>query len=199
MCITGEQPYYLGTASLRVVSDLVQEKVATRHMADLWNEIMAQEPASTRGHLFESYVRSPFARESKKYRCRAAVGKSHRDYGVFFDLELGGCTATWIRRTNNMIGDCKNGDDRGIFYSFNESEPMMDFMYKRGNEYYAIQVTIGRTHDCDSGKLDRFLGELDPSKQPEIELGLCSTQRDIQQLHHKSCKPNSQHEPCWQM
>ena len=40
------------------------------------------------------------------------------------DKQVGGCTA--IRQTHKMIEDCKNGDSGVIFYSFNESEPLVD-------------------------------------------------------------------------
>lgn len=168
MCITGKSPHYLHESSF--VSDLVEEKVATRHMQDLWNEIGAEEVSSTRGHLFESYVRSMFARKStsSEYTCRNAVGKSNPYYKRFLQFELGKCTE--IRRTRNMIQDCKSGPNGIIFYSFNEREPLVDFMYKRAQVYYAIQVTIGKHHKCEEEKLDGFLKELDLQEGQELNL-----------------------------
>lgn len=168
MCITGEPPAYLASTSL--ISDLVQEKVATRHMKDLWNEMGKEDPASSRGHLFESCVRSLFCgkRTPNKYRFRNACGKSSSSYTDYGQLKLGDCTD--IRRTTNMIEDCKSGEDGIIYYSYNEGEPLVDFMYKFGNEYYAIQVTIGKKHDCAFEKVQRFLNRLDLQKDQELNL-----------------------------
>ena len=84
------------------------------------------------------------------------------------DKQVGGCTA--IRQTHKMIEDCKNGDSGVIFYSFNESEHLVDILYKPDDTYHAIQVTIGQTHDCDEDKLKNFLDTVGLTEEQELSL-----------------------------
>ena len=57
MGITWDPPNFNFQKSI-YISDLVAEKVARRHIKDLWNEVSAAENSPDRGLLFEAYVRS---------------------------------------------------------------------------------------------------------------------------------------------
>mmetsp|Transcript_6775 Transcript_6775/g.18938 ORF Transcript_6775/g.18938 Transcript_6775/m.18938 type:complete len:528 (+) Transcript_6775:3-1586(+) len=150
------------------ISDHVAEIVAEKHMKDIWNEISAAENSPSQGLIFEAYLRSLLRKKARKFRTRNACGKSSRDYKKLWDEELGGCID--IERTDNMIGSCKAGRERVIYYSYNESVPLVDFLYKVGNCYYAVQVTIHEDHDCDAEKLENFLAKLDLQADEELNL-----------------------------
>lgn len=80
---------------------------------------------------------------------------------------LGGCTD--IQTTDDMVEACKTGREKVVYYSYNESEPLVDCMYKVGKCYYAVQVTIGDSHDC--GKIiDDFFEKLDLKEDEELNL-----------------------------
>eukprot|EP00978_Attheya_sp_CCMP212_P033979 scaffold140115_cov44-Attheya_sp.AAC.6 len=150
------------------ISDLVAENVAKKHIKDMWNEVSASENSPSRGLLFEAYLRSVLKEKAQKVRMRNACGKSSKDYNGLFFGELGGCVD--IERTDDMIGTCQTGRERVIYYSYNESEPLVDFMYKVGQCYYAIQVTIHEDHDCGGEKLENFFAELTLQEDEELNL-----------------------------
>jgi hypothetical protein len=158
---TGEFPFNSGKVSL--VSDLVQEKVAMKHMKYFWNDwndIALEDISSTRCHLFVAYLRFLFAERVEECKCRKACGWSE-----IMDL---GTRAKTIQRTNDMIDACKDGAEETIFYSLNESEAFVHFMYKSGGNYYAIKVTTAWKRDWDKQKLERFLNELDLQKEEQL-------------------------------
>lgn len=167
MCVTSEAPEFLKSKA-SFVSDLVAEKAAKAHIRHLWNDISSEDNSTTRGLLFEAYVRSLLAGPEDQYSHREACGKASEFYRDYFDSNLGGCSE--IRSSTDIVGDCRRAADGIIFYSFDEGEPLVDFIYKRGNIYYAIQVTIRPQHDCAFDKVATFLERLNLQANEELHL-----------------------------
>ena len=67
-------------------------------------------------------------------RVRRACGK--RDKETYKNLEsmgVGGCNE--IKTTDNIIEGSRTGKVIVIFYSYNEFHPLVDFMYKDGEQW----------------------------------------------------------------
>lgn len=171
MGITFDPPNFNFQKSI-YISDLVAEKVARRHIKDLWNEVSAAENSPDRGLLFEASVRSLLMNGLHNVRARNASGRSSQYYKRYLSEELGGCNG--IERTDDMVEACKTGRERVIYYSYCESEPLVECMYKVGKCYYAIQVTISDSHDCggeNDGKIiDDFFEKIDLKDDEELNL-----------------------------
>ena len=51
-----------------------------------------------------------------------------------------------------------------------EQNPLIDFIFKVGKVFYAVQVTIGKTHDAEKAKIDELVRDLKLRKGEELKL-----------------------------
>jgi hypothetical protein len=190
MCMTAEPPDFMKSIS-EFVSDRVSEQAARTHIRNLWYDISSEDNSTTRDKLFEAYIRTLFCDKMGEFRCRYCCGKTTPAYKNYFNEYLGGCTE--IRRSMNIIGDCKICQDGILFYSYNTSEPLVDFLYKFDETYYAIQVTISRQHDCARKDLTAFLRDLDLQKGEKLKLVYAVPDGVFKAFTTKPIKPKVPH------
>ena len=92
-----------------------------------------------------------------------------------------------------MVEACKTGRERVIYYSYCESEPLVECMYKVGKCYYAIQVTISDSHDCggenDGKVIDDFFEKIDLKDDEELNLSYAVPDAVFLRFVTKPCEP----------
>jgi len=151
------------------VSDYVAERVATDYYSDLWNDIWAAPTAADQGRLFEIFLRARLAKDSvEEFTSRRCCGKSSQVRNTLFPLALGGCTEG-SQRVHDIAKSVK-GSERILFHSTSEEEPFIDMIYRQGKTYYAIQATVGKTHDAARDKLLHLIKELSLKEDERLEV-----------------------------
>ena len=76
------------------------------------------------------------------------------------------CSATFPMCTKkscvvDIYGSVVNKAENTLFHSVSEQEPLIDFIYKSGKIYYAMQVTIGKSHDAAAVKIAIMMNKLE--------------------------------------
>lgn len=152
----------------RFVSDYVAERVAAQHFEDLWNEIWAAPTAADQGRLFEIFLRARFTKGLEEFTSRLCCGKSSQVRNTSFPLSLGGCTdGSW--RVHDIEKSVKNSE-KTLFHSTSEEEPFINMIYRLGKTYFAIQATVGKTHDAARDKFLRLIKELSLKEDERLEV-----------------------------
>jgi hypothetical protein len=66
-------------------------------------------------------------------------------------VELGGCTH--VDQTACNLMDAAKETENVVFQSTNKTYPLIDFVYRKGNVFFAFQPTCGQTHDADPANI----------------------------------------------
>ena len=146
---------------ISLTSDYVEECLAMRHLRASWYSVLNEDNAGNRGNLFESYIRAKFsrgpvehlqARESVRHPPSGGKKNEKKNYKPVNSIKIG--SKRRILRVPNIIQAVRNdAQKKFMFYSKDESEPLIDMIYKVDDGYHAIQSTISKKHDCAVGKI----------------------------------------------
>jgi hypothetical protein len=141
---------------LELASDFILLHVRRRFMNGLWTEL-AVYPSPIAWQLLEEYLLEAL-QGNNTYTERVCVGNLNPAYNQHQQIQLGGCN------DKVLVGDCttavRNGADRVMYYSSSRTHPLYDMIFKIGNIYYAVQVTIGKTHDAKQRQIDTIIHDL---------------------------------------
>lgn len=139
------------TPTAVVVSDRVAELVWQKFIGDLWASFNRAEKSGAVGDAFEAYVRHLFLTEGNTFEMRDCIGRGK----VKTKQVWAQPTCTEIKLSLDIIRDVQSGEKDGVIYhSVSEREPLIDFIFRVANVYYAVQVTIGQSHTASQEGID---------------------------------------------
>jgi hypothetical protein len=155
-----------------VISEYVAEEIWSTNMGILWNVMLNEKNTrSTMGHAFECYVRKLMLHaelEMLSFECRFAVQKKDTQRKLTKCI-LPRCNA--IRLCTDIHKAVRESEDElTVFHSVSEQFPLIDFCFKHEKIFYAVQVTIGDSHDSEKEKIKQFVEKLKLEKGQRIEL-----------------------------
>ena len=165
-------------------SDYIAEELAKRHLKIRWYAVLDEGNAGNRGNMFESYLREMFSsaarpflaqevRESVRYKpLPPAPAKQIRNYQPVGDGMTIGCEQRrTIVRVSNMNERVRTDDQHEfLFYSKDESEPLIDMIWKIDGGYEAIQATIRRDHGAATDKIRTLKNELGLTDEERLRI-----------------------------
>mmetsp|Transcript_21989 Transcript_21989/g.51810 ORF Transcript_21989/g.51810 Transcript_21989/m.51810 type:complete len:638 (-) Transcript_21989:137-2050(-) len=144
-------------------SDYIEEKIAEQWIRMAWYALGNESNSSNRGNLFESYVRRTFSssevrlaseeiRESLRERPQQGRKQLQNYQSVSTGLAVG--SSRKVVRVSNLIASVVNDATQDSFYySKDESEVLIDMIFRVDNGYHAIKSTILKTHDAEHTKI----------------------------------------------
>jgi len=62
------------------------------------------------------------------------------------------------------------GKDAVLFHPVSEQNPLIDFIFKVGKVFYAVQVTTAKTHDAEEAKIEKLVRDLKLRKGEKLKL-----------------------------
>lgn len=124
--------------------------------------------------MFESYLREMFSSAARSFSAQEvresvrvkplppAPANQIRNYQpVGGGMTIGCEQRRTILRVSNMNERVRTDDQyKFLFYSKDESEPLIDMIWKIEGGYEAIQATIGKDHGAATGKIRTLKKEL---------------------------------------
>jgi hypothetical protein len=158
-----------------VISEYVAELVWNEYMGVLWSRMLGSKERSTLGHGFEAYVRRflPHAANAsaRNFVCRLALEARNPQRERNF-LQLPQCTEIRLCLDigTAMCDSKKAREERVIFHSVSEQFPLVDFCFKDGKIFYAVQVTVATSHDSSKKKIKHFADSLNMTRGEELKL-----------------------------
>lgn len=157
MAFESMHPFY--TRRAIVISDVVSEKVWTTYISFLWSQFSDAQISGPIGHAFEAYVRACMLEKwSTPFSRRICVGKRDDRRTIVTSWTPHHCTN--IQLSLDILADVRVGQERVAFHPVSEQHPLIDFIYKVGNVFYAVQVTIGSRHDAEIKKIKQLIRDL---------------------------------------
>ena len=165
-------------------SDFVEECLAGNFLKISWFEVADEGNASNRGNLFESYVRSKFSmgqvelsegdvRESCRDRPSGMPKNHKKNYRPVKGGMTIGSKRTIIRVSNVIEAVKEDSLKQSLFYSRNESLPLVDMIWRVDGGYDAIQATIRKEHDAAVGMLQGLVSALKLREDERLRIFYC--------------------------
>lgn len=141
------------TKEVVVISALVREKIYTKFMKNIWQEMIRLDKEGWK--VFEAYGRELLTgKQPLKLRGRICAVKRGRTKYRIDDLTLGGCEA--IRLVHDIVENATEVPNV-LFHSMNPKYPLIDFIYKdKKGKFHAFQVTIGETHRSSPAQIKQL-------------------------------------------
>lgn len=163
-------------------SDYVEEQLAKRHLKISWYAFLNEDNAGNRGNLFESYLREKFSSAAiffpeeevrESLRTKPACTKPNKEIKNYQPV-AGGMTIGSKRiiiRVSNM-NDRVQTDlaQHYMFYSRNESEPLIDMIWRVDDGYNSIQSTVGAKHGAARDKIRSLKTELNLKDEETLRI-----------------------------
>jgi hypothetical protein len=166
-----QSPFGIGEEEVVLISDAVAENICSKHLARLWKAMEKAPKSSSMGDAFEVYVRLlmiGLPASGREFDARLAVGMKHDDRSLREKLKLPKCSA--VQQSLDIFSAVRNGDDLVVYHPVNEFNPLIDFVFKDGPIFYAVQVTIGKTHDAEKTKIEDMVRELQLARGEQVML-----------------------------
>ncbi|MEM1008466.1 MAG: hypothetical protein AAGJ35_05630, partial [Myxococcota bacterium] len=149
-------------------SDYVEELLAEKYLRTTWYQVLDEDNAGNWGNLFESYLRRKFSmgqvkltedqvRESKN---KKPPNKTEKNYLPVVGGMMLGAKRTIVRVSNMNEYVQTDQAKQYMVYSRNESEPLIDMIFRVENGYDAIQATISKKHGAAADKIRTLKREL---------------------------------------
>eukprot|EP00039_Didymoeca_costata_P016416 m.294975 g.294975 ORF g.294975 m.294975 type:complete len:614 (+) comp16392_c0_seq3:1-1842(+) len=152
-------PFRANKYEVVLASDAVAEFLQKEYLKLLWFTIPDAPTSRAAGDAFEVYVRNLWVSEKElSLDARNAVKKIRNQKATFKAVTLPNCTKK--RCVLDIYGSVVKCKENILFHSVSEQEPLIDFIYKSGNNYYAMQVTISQSHDAAPGKIRGMMDKL---------------------------------------
>jgi hypothetical protein len=127
-----------------------------------WFNVLGEENSANSGNLFESYVRVMFSQGPVEFSSNDArenvrqTSHGRREKKNYIPVN-GVIKVGWdreiVRVPRLAEAVLKDEDMKKMFYSRNDSEPLIDMIYRVDDGFVAIQATIGKTHSCQVSKI----------------------------------------------
>jgi len=163
-----DKPMNLYTVFLK--SDYIQELVVEKWLRNSWYSVQNEDNDSNRGNLFEAFVRRRFYTQQVQFESNQ-VRESHRErpgtvgmkknyQPVTAGMKVG--SERKVLRVSNLAASVRKDTRKEfLFYSKDQSEPLIDMIYRMDDGYEAIQATISKTHDAARDKIEVLKNALD--------------------------------------
>jgi hypothetical protein len=146
-----------------IISEEVKEQIWFKHLGILWDQ-MLRTPNGTWADAFEAFVRKLMCnpvgegKPGNRFNSRPAVGKKRPADHVPVCMYLPQCIK--ICEEDDIIAAVRGGGDCVIYHSVNKQYPLIDFIFKASKVFYAVQATVGKTHDAKGKAIAELLTNL---------------------------------------
>jgi hypothetical protein len=164
---------------LKLSSDFIEEQLAKKCLRRSWFALLDEDNSGNRGNLFEAFVREKFShgpvklttcRESLPTRPPKAQAGAKKNYeAIPAGLTLG--SQRKIIRVSDMIARVRaTTDERELFYSKDESEPLVDMICRVASGYEATQATIQVQHDAATEQIQALVDNLNLNETERLTI-----------------------------
>lgn len=141
-------------------SDHVEERLAIKHLRASWYAVLDEENSGNRGNIFESYLRVKFSKEPMRFSTaearesvRERPGKKNEKKNYRHVAITVGSSRS-VLRVSNMVETVRTDQTQlNLYYSKNESEELIDMIYRVDGGFEAIQSTVRKSHDASPDKI----------------------------------------------
>eukprot|EP00550_Attheya_septentrionalis_P010248 CAMPEP_0198288484 /NCGR_PEP_ID=MMETSP1449-20131203/6965_1 /TAXON_ID=420275 /ORGANISM="Attheya septentrionalis, Strain CCMP2084" /LENGTH=587 /DNA_ID=CAMNT_0043986629 /DNA_START=175 /DNA_END=1938 /DNA_ORIENTATION=- len=175
-------PHEADSSFYRLVlsSDLIEEQLAAKFLRMSWfAAVLDEDNSGNRGNLFEAFVREKFSRgpvvlatcreslSTRPPKARAGTKKNYQ--AISAGRTLG--SQRKIVRVSDMIARVRaTTDESEMFYSKNESEPLVDMICRVASGYEATQVTIQVQQDAATEKIQALVDNLNLNETEHLTI-----------------------------
>ena len=142
-----------------ICSDLAEEMIAERHLKLSWYAALDAGNSGNLGNLFESLVRSKVSKQVElamdhdSSPDRPPQGSKDREKNYKQSSTVICFSNRIIERVTNLAESVRNGSIDRLYYSRDESEPLIDMICQSDRGFLAIQATIQTQHDAATNKI----------------------------------------------
>jgi hypothetical protein len=149
--------------TVSVSSSRVAQLLVENHKVVLWNVILDRGGArgSTTWQVFEMYCQNLMlgSKNYFDYKYHDGVDLQEKSSVSVSALQLGNCTKIKETRESLIVAAKREGNEHVVFHSSDKYYPLFDFLYRKGNVFYAFQVSIGTEHSCKPYQLKAAIEE----------------------------------------
>ena len=164
-----DRPTNLYTVFLK--SDYIQELLAENWLHNSWYSVLDEDNGGNRGNLFEAFVRRKFYKQQVHFESDR-IRESHRErppnsrsvFKNYQPVTAGRQVGSQrkVRRVSKLAKSVREDETKEfLYYSKDESEPLIDMIYRVDGGYEAIQATISLEHDAARNKIEDLKNALD--------------------------------------
>lgn len=171
----GPDPQDSTLFKITLKSDFVEEHLANKYLKTSWYQVLNEENAGNRGNLFESYLRQKFSTAAVRFsqeevreslrtlplpppnKKRTNEKKNYRPVAGGMML---GANRSVVRVSNMFTSVRSDRSQQNMYYSKNESEPLIDMIFRVNNGYDAIQSTIATVHGGGTAAIRKLKTDL---------------------------------------
>ena len=174
----GPKDQNLNVFKLTIKSDYIEECLAAKYLRMAWYAVLDEENAGNRGNLFESYLRALFSQRSVSFSSDDALESKRelpqkknekKNYQPVDTVAVG--SHRTIVRVSNMYQAVRNDKtQQSMFYSRNESEPLIDMIYRVDDGFESVQATIRKKHDAEAAKIKKLKGDLNLGNDEKLKI-----------------------------
>ena len=147
-----------------IISDGVAMKISNKFMDGLWQSMLAN-PDGFDTRIYEEYCRHIVLKSVIPANVTIVEGKRNKTQGDCEQLFFGGCTK--IQLSMDVI-DSAFETENIIFYPTQKNFPLIDFLFRRDNIYYAFQATTSREHSASGKNVFKFVQNILGKYEPNI-------------------------------
>mmetsp|Transcript_20683 Transcript_20683/g.47963 ORF Transcript_20683/g.47963 Transcript_20683/m.47963 type:complete len:194 (+) Transcript_20683:1-582(+) len=131
-----------------------------KHLRTSWYAVLDEENSGNRGNIFKSYLRVKFSKEPMRFstaearesvRERPGKRNEKKNYRQIA-ITVGSCRS--VLRVSNMVETVRTDQTQlNLYYSKDESEELIDMIYRVDGGFEAIQSTVRKSHDASPDKI----------------------------------------------
>mmetsp|Transcript_6781 Transcript_6781/g.18953 ORF Transcript_6781/g.18953 Transcript_6781/m.18953 type:complete len:633 (+) Transcript_6781:153-2051(+) len=185
---------------LVICSDVAEEIIAVRRLKLSWYALLDEDNSSNRGNLFESFVRHKLSRalelkmdrDSSPFLPPKASKDKKKNYTQSSTV-LKFPERTVVRVTN-LAESVRNSQSDLLFYSRDESEPLIDMICRFERGFLAIQVTIQPTHTAKAAAIRELLDALNLSDNEKLVIVFATPSNRLKNFKTAPVNPLLEHQ-----
>lgn len=189
-----------GQSIISLKSDYVEERLANKYLRMSWYDVGDEDNAGNRRNLFESYVRLKFStspvifeenevRESRRQLPESGKKNERKNYQLVPQGMTVGQERQVVRVSNMNASVQKDQAQKYMYYSKNESEPLVDMVYRVNDGYHAIQATISRKHNAETEKIRTLKNKLGLKSHEKLRIFYAVPSNRYNQFETKPVNP----------
>ena len=154
------------------ISKHVSRSVLSKFLKDLWTRMLFEYDASSAGKAFEIYMRYFFSKcGTATFKTRPAIGKNEQNKATAIETETTLALCTKMECVPNIWDAVRESKaERVLFYSSDKQFPLVDFAFKDGDEYHAVQVTLAKKHESPKDMINDAVERLKLEPGQKLQL-----------------------------
>lgn len=162
--------YEMADKRVDFISAKVKFDVVNKYLDDFFLALVTSDEDSALWKLLEEYLRIALVFKNSATTDAKSIGDRNGVNLKDGKFLLPGCNEMRLETEDIVEKARDHPEGRVIFHSTNKKYPLIDFIYKVGLTYYAVQVTKGDDHSSNVKHIQELIERLELKEGESVEL-----------------------------